>query len=59
MARRPQGVLRRGWTTVAFAAAAARAAYQALLSGELTEIEASQAVLGEKFSSAATVQGTQ
>lgn len=33
MARKPQGVLRRGWTTGACAAAAARAAYQALLTG--------------------------
>lgn len=33
MARKPKGVLRRGWTTGACAAAAARAAYQALLTG--------------------------
>lgn len=33
MARKPQGPLRRGWTTGACAAAAARAAYQALLTG--------------------------
>lgn len=37
MARRPQGVLRRGWTTGACAAAAARAAYQALLTGEFPD----------------------
>lgn len=33
MARKPQGELRRGWTTGACAAAAARAAYQAMLTG--------------------------
>jgi cobalt-precorrin-5B (C1)-methyltransferase len=33
MNRKPQGVLRRGWSTGACAAAAARAAYQALLTG--------------------------
>jgi len=33
MARKPDGPLRRGWTTGACAAAAARAAYQALLTG--------------------------
>jgi cobalt-precorrin-5B (C1)-methyltransferase len=33
MARKPDGTLRRGWTTGACAAAAARAAYQALLTG--------------------------
>jgi cobalt-precorrin-5B (C1)-methyltransferase len=33
MTRKPEGLLRRGWTTGACAAAAARAAYQALLTG--------------------------
>jgi cobalt-precorrin-5B (C1)-methyltransferase len=33
MSRKPEGELRRGWTTGACAAAAARAAYQALLTG--------------------------
>jgi cobalt-precorrin-5B (C1)-methyltransferase len=33
MTRKPEGELRRGWTTGACAAAAARAAYQALLTG--------------------------
>ena len=37
MARKPQGVLRRGWTTGACAAAAARAAYQALLTGRFPD----------------------
>lgn len=37
MARKPQGVLRRGWTTGACAAAAARAAYQALLTGSFPD----------------------
>ena len=37
MARKPQRVLRRGWTTGACAAAAARAAYQALLTGEFPD----------------------
>jgi len=37
MARKPQGVLRRGWTTGACAAAAARAAYQALLTGDFPD----------------------
>src|SRR5579859_4267881 len=37
MARKPGGPLRRGWTTGACAAAAARAAYQALLTGGFPE----------------------
>ncbi len=37
MNRKPQGVLRRGWTTGACAAAAARAAYQALLTGSFPD----------------------
>ncbi|MDD9925893.1 MAG: cobalt-precorrin-5B (C(1))-methyltransferase, partial [Rhodospirillaceae bacterium] len=37
MARKPQGALRRGWTTGACAAAAARAAYQALLTGDFPD----------------------
>ena len=37
MARKLQGVLRRGWTTGACAAAAARAAYQALLTGDFPD----------------------
>ncbi len=37
MARKPEGALRRGWTTGACATAATRAAYAALLSGEFPD----------------------
>ena len=37
MPRKPEGALRRGWTTGACAAAAARAAYEALLTGRFPE----------------------
>ena len=37
MARRPEGPLRRGWTTGACATAATRAAYCALLTGEFPD----------------------
>ena len=37
MTRKPEGILRRGWTTGACAAAAARAAYQALLTGSFPQ----------------------
>src|SRR5437016_3176676 len=37
MSRKPEGPLRRGWTTGACAAAAARGAYEALLTGRLPE----------------------
>ncbi len=37
MARKPEGELRRGWTTGACATAAARAAYTALLTGEFPD----------------------
>ena len=37
MARRPEGPLRRGWTTGACATAAARAAYTALLTGHFPD----------------------
>ncbi|MEM7172124.1 MAG: cobalt-precorrin-5B (C(1))-methyltransferase [Pseudomonadota bacterium] len=37
MARKPEGQLRRGWTTGACAAAATRAAYEALLSGSFPD----------------------
>jgi cobalt-precorrin-5B (C1)-methyltransferase len=37
MNRKPQGILRRGWSTGACAAAAAKAAYQALLTGAFVD----------------------
>lgn len=37
MSRKPEGELRRGWTTGACATAAARAAYEALLTGEFPD----------------------
>ncbi len=47
MNRKPQGILRRGWTTGACAAAAARAAYQALLTGSFPDPVTIQLPKGE------------
>lgn len=57
MARKPEGELRRGWTTGACATAAAKAAYTALLTGDFPDPVGIVLPKGEKPSFALTREG--
>ena len=57
MARKPEGELRRGWTTGACATAATRAAYSALLTGDFPDPVSITLPKGEQPSFALAVEG--